>query len=99
MNGQNAELDPMRILDEKFYMELVEKNLCESFSAQMKKHAELVARSLPGCQTDRQSQILTGIILLCYQLADNAIAAQFAYEAKAKVEEAERIRQEIIGKK
>ena len=99
MNGQNADLDPMKILDEKFYIELAEKNLCESFSAHMKKRAELVSRSLPGCQTDRQSQIFTGIILDCYQLADNAIAAQSAYEAKAKVAEAERIRQEIIGKK
>ena len=44
MNGQNAELDPMMILDEKFYMELVESNLCESFSAHMRQRAELLAR-------------------------------------------------------
>lgn len=99
MNGQNAELDPMRILDEKFYMELVESNLCESFSAHMRQRAELLARSIPGCQTDRQAAVASGMIAICYKLADDAIAAQSAYEAKAKVEEAERIRQEIIGKK
>ena len=64
----------------------------------MRFRAELIARSIPGCQNDRQAAVFSGMLAICYKLADEALDALSAAEADAKVEEAERIRQELAGK-
>lgn len=83
--------------DAEFYRDLIEGGCAESFARHMRNRAELIARTMPGCQTDRQAAVFSGMLAICYKLADDALAAQSESEMKAKVEEAERIRREIAG--
>lgn len=85
-------------IDEEFYRDLFEGGCIESFAKHMRNRAEVIARTMPGCQNDRQAAVLSGMLGICYKLADDALAAQSEAEARAKVEEAERIRQELAGK-
>jgi len=84
--------------DAKFFRELVKADCAAEFAAHMRGRAELIARTIPGCQSDRQAAVFSGMLAICYKLADEALAALSAAEADAKVEEAERIRQELVGK-
>ena len=84
--------------DAEFYRDLFEGGCIESFAKHMRNRAEVIARTIPGCQNDRQAAVFSGMLAICYKLADDALAAQSEAEARAKVEEAERIRQELVGK-
>lgn len=84
--------------DAKFFRELVKADFATEFAAHMRFRAELIARSIPGCQNERQAAVFSGMLAICYKLADEALDALSAAEADAKVEEAERIRQELAGK-
>lgn len=84
-------------IDAAFFRTLVDNNCADEFAQHMRNRAELIARTIPGCQTDRQSAVFSGMLALCYKLADDALAAQSASEMNAKVEEAERIRRELAG--
>ena len=83
--------------DAEFYRDLFEGGCIESFAKHMRNRAELIARTIPGCQTDRQAAVMSGMLAICYKLADDALAAQSESEMNAKVEEAERIRRELAG--
>ncbi len=85
-------------IDAEFYRDLFEGGCIESFAKHMRNRAEVIARTIPGCQNDRQAAVFSGMLAICYKLADDALAAQSEAEARAKVEEAERIRQELAGK-
>ena len=84
--------------DDEFYRMLYEAGCLEAFAQHMTNRAELIARTIPGCQSDRQAAVFAGMLAICYKLTDDALAAQSESEMKAKVEEAERIRQELVGK-
>ena len=84
--------------DAEFYRDLIEGGCAETFARHMRNRAEVIARTIPGCQNDRQAAVFSGMLAICYKLADDALAAQSEAEARAKVEEAERIRQELAGK-
>lgn len=84
--------------DAKFFRELVKADCATEFAAHMRGRAELIARTIPGCQNDRQAAVLSGMLAICYKLADEALAALSAAEADAKVEEALRIQQKLAGK-
>lgn len=84
--------------DAKFFRELVKADCAMEFAAHMRGRAELIARTIPGCQNDRQAAVFSGMLAICYKLADEALAALSAAEADAKVEEALRIQQELAGK-
>lgn len=85
-------------VDSRFFRELVKADCAAEFAALMRDRAEWIARSIPGCQSDRQVAVYSGMLTICYKLADDALAALSAAEADAKVEEAERIRQELAGR-
>lgn len=83
--------------DSKFFRELVRADVADVFASHMRGRAELIARTIPGCQNDRQAAVFSGMLAICYKLADEALAALSTAEADAKVEEAERIRRELAG--
>lgn len=89
--------EQMAKIDAEFKRALVENNCADAFARHMRNRAETIARTIPGCQTDRQAAVLSGMLALCYNLADEALAAQSAAEMNAKIEEAERIRRELAG--
>ena len=84
-------------MDQQLFAFLIENNCAEEFAMHMKNRAEVIARTIPGCQNDRQAAVFSGMIAICYKLADEALVAQSEYEMKAKIEEAERIRRELAG--
>ena len=92
-----AEEEQIAMVDVDFFRDLFEGGCIESFVKHMRKRAELIARMIPGCENDRLAAVLSGRLAVCYELADDALAAQSAAEMNAKVEEAERIRREIAG--
>lgn len=84
-------------IDADFFRDLTENNCAESFAMHMRNRAEVIARTIPGCQSDRQAAVFSGMLAICYKLADDALVAQSESEMNAKVEEAERIRQELVS--
>lgn len=84
-------------LKERFYQMLVESDAVEAFVALAKDMGEKAARTVAPMWGDPKAAFSAAYAQICYDLADGARDALAASEAKAKVEEADRIRRELVG--
>lgn len=84
-------------LNERFYRLLVECNAVEAFVALAKDMGEKAARTVAPMWGDPKAAFSAAYAQICYDLADGANGALADSEAKAKVEEADRIRREFGG--
>jgi len=84
-------------LREKFYRVLVDSKAVEAFVSLAKDMGERAARTVAPMWGDPKAAFSAAYAQICYDLADGASDALADSEAKAKVEEADRIRRDLVG--
>lgn len=82
-------------LKDRFFHLLVGCNAVEAFIALAKDMGENAARSVAPLWGDPKAAFSAAYAQICYDLADGASGALADSEAKAKVDEADRIRREF----
>lgn len=86
--------DLNEIMD-RFFRLIVQADAVEEFVALCRARAETTARNYVATPTENRDFAM-GQIANFYELADGAQSALAASETKAKVEEADRIRKELL---
>ncbi len=77
---------------------VIEAGASDEFRDAVLKSAEMASRAAAALYDNERMHLRMSVRSeFCYELADGMLRAQEASETKAKVEEAERIREELAG--
>ena len=82
----------------KIYDIIIDAGAFDEFVIAMKKSAELASRAAAATYDNERVHLKMSVRAeFCYEMVDGANGALEASETRARVEEAERIRQELTG--
>lgn len=93
-----GDADELQRLSDGMFGILVDNGVAESFAKILRARAEYTSRVLEMAPDSDVLNRLVGKITICHELADGALAALEASRSRARVTEAERIRQQLVSR-
>ena len=96
-NAPLGDADGLQRLSDEMFGILVDNGVAESFGRILRARAEYTSRVLEMAPSADVLNRLVGKISICHELADGAAAALEASRTRARVAEADRIRQQLVS--